>query len=116
MVLKPKETKQSFCKRLSKELLFFLLGVCLLSAWCALSFNHGKDSLSSEKSESFFPEAYMNSKYEKTYRLAWITGENFFWLDCNEIQPQLIGVRNDIQFYIRRLGANAINTICSKSN
>jgi hypothetical protein len=113
------------CKAGLKALLLdgsaLILGLLLISGWCLWSFEQGRNSLNTPTANTFFPEAYREIKTKsatgetsemKLFRLAWIADKKYFWLDCNQSQPQLIGVEDEKSFFTRRLGPGSIDTIC----
>lgn len=96
----------------------FLVGVAVICYWSAQSFDQGRKSLSTSEAGSYFPKASRSAKNKandselKEYRLAWISDGQYFWLDCDPAQPQLIGVESDVEIFVRRLGPDANTTIC----
>lgn len=105
-------------KRVLKNALALVAGVLLIWAWCFWQFNQGRESLETSSAASNFPEAYRSRvvKDANPLRLAWISDKKYFWLECDKSQPQLIGIENEKEFYVRRLGPHSGHTVCSSSN
>lgn len=120
------QSTECFKAGLKRSVLDFIalaLGLAAITGWCHWSFNEGHGSLNKPSAGTFFPEAYRNIKAtdmdgkekmeKKSFRLAWISEKKYFWLDCNKSQPQLVGVENELEFFVRRLGPGSIDTICN---
>ena len=108
--LRPK-TKLLKC---AKDIICLILAAIIISAWCTCSFRKGQKALDTSEENSFFPEAYKAITDTQLLRLVWISENKFFWwVDCNPNQPQLTGVENGKEFFIRRLGDQYSRTICS---